>query len=256
MTYVYSLKSNVEVTLPGTQTVAVQVFERSGGHALNTEDSSLVTAVGGTFRAAALDGVTPTARTETVFGIDGAIWAAGVARTLLQGSTKSLADVARSINSALYDHSVLNSRDQRQVTLAAAEISPTGRASKTVDFLRAGDCIAWAKRAGKWEEVFPENAHTPETARIVNEWDKANMGVFGEPRYAMEEELAGRPENWLTAALGRFADAKTQHSCLTGVSEFILASDGASVSAEDPPVAIEDEPPLAGPDCTIIHVVL
>jgi hypothetical protein len=253
---VYSLKSTVEVFLPAAPTVKARGFERSRGRALNTEDSSLVTVVGGVFRVAAIDGVTPTARTQTVFGVDGAIWAAGVARTLLHGSGESLTNIAGCINSALYDKNIANSRDQRQVTLAIAEFSPADRASKTVTFLRAADCTAWAKRDGKWEEVFPGNVQTPETARAVNEWCEANKGVFGEPRYAMEEEVSGRPENWVTAALGRFAEAKTQHSCLTGISEFVLASDGARLSPEDPPAAIEEEPPLAGLDCTVIHVVL
>jgi hypothetical protein len=258
---VYSLKSNVEVMLADGYKVVVRSFERSGGHALNTQDSSLVTVSGGVFRAAAIDGVTPTARTRHAFDVDGAIWAAGVARTILLGSSDSLETTAKRINSALHDTSIRNSRDQRQVTLAAAEVSAgvnsADQFSRTVGFLRAADCTAWAKRDGTWQEVFPGDAQVPETVTAVDNWCKAHEeDMFGEPRYAMEEEVSGRPENWVTAALGRFPKAKLQQARLTRVSEFVLASDGARLSPEDPSAAVNDESPLSGLDCTVIHVSL
>jgi hypothetical protein len=251
----YRLENSVVLQVHNYNQTHIHCFERSGGYAANSQDSSLVTVLDDSIRIAAIDGVTPTVRTRRVHGTDGAVWAAGVARTLLAGSPEKLASVAHAINEVLFDDSVSNSRDQQQVALVAADIPLASDSESPIVILRAADCVAWAKANGQWRRIFEEDVHIPDVRKAIDAWLTQAEQIHGEPRYAMEEVLSGSPEHWLTTALGRFRTPRLQETAVNGATELLLATDGAVIPPEDPAGALTTQPEK-GPDCTICYIAV
>ena len=165
----YFIRGRVRVTQPDDRWFDVDTYEAGAVHAPATQDSHLVAFVGQTLRLAVIDGVTPTPRTAGFSGVDGAVWAAGVVRTLLAGSGRDVGEVLQDANRVLWSAEVGDSRDQQQATVLVAEVLGRGDRLR-VRLTRAGDCMAWTKAGESWTPAFSPVAHTPEVRKEIEEW--------------------------------------------------------------------------------------
>jgi serine/threonine protein phosphatase PrpC len=205
----------------------IEAWEQPSGSAAS-QDAQLVwpDPAGERLRVAVLDGVTPTRHCRSVAGVAGAMYAAAVARLALQRSGTALSECVLAANRHLHDRTVARSRDQVQTCVTAADIFPDGR----IEVVRAGDCDAWARTADGWVPLGCGTALTPPVATAWDEWQHRNAHVSREERHEAEERFLGRPHAWTSTALGRFEHPVIRSFTLEGVSELVLASDGARLS--------------------------
>jgi hypothetical protein len=215
-------------TVTETMGWRVETWEQPAGDAAS-QDSQLVWPDPGEprLRVAVLDGVTPTRRCRNVVGVAGPMYAAAVARLALQCSGSALADGLLAANRHLHDGTLDRSRDQSQTCVTAADIFPDGR----VELVRAGDCEAWARTGGGWVALGCGTALTPAVEAAWDEWQGRNAQVSRDERHDAEERFLGHPDAWTSTALGRFARPVIRRFSLAGVSELVLASDGARLTA-------------------------
>ena len=129
-------------------------------------------------------------------------------------------------NRHLHDLAVARSRDQAQTCVTAADVYPDGR----VEVVRAGDCEAWARTAAGWQHLGTGTALTPAVEATWQRWQDRNPRVDRDRRLDAEERFLGRAEAWTSTALGRFAQPVIREFSLSGVTELVLASDGARLS--------------------------
>ena len=205
----------------------IETWEQPSGDA-PSQDAQLIWADPGTsrLRVAVLDGVTPTRHCRRVVGVAGPMYAAAVARLALQRSGGELADCLVDANRHLHDRTVARSRDQAQTCVTAADVFPDGR----VDVVRAGDCEAWARTADGWTALGCGTALAAPVAEAWDEWQDRNANAGRDERHDAEESFLGRPDAWTSTALGRFERPAIQTFRLEGVSELVLASDGARLT--------------------------
>jgi hypothetical protein len=205
----------------------VEAWEQPSGSAAS-QDAQLVwpDPGGQRLRLAVLDGVTPTSSCRRVVGVAGPMYAAAVARLALQRSESSLEDCVLAANRHLHDDTVVRSRDQAQTCVTAADVFPDGR----VEVVRAGDCEAWARTADGWVPLGCGTALAAPVEAAWDAWQERNAGASREARHDAEERFLGRPAAWTSTAVGRFARPVIQTFSLAGVSELVLASDGARLS--------------------------
>lgn len=248
----YLLRSEVSVHVSST-TYQVCVVEKSGAHAVNSQDAALVTVIANTLRVVVFDGVTPTTATRSVKNIDGAIWAAGVARTFFKGSPRDLEDVASDINDVLYEANYPRSRDRRQVAFVAVDIPLDDCFQRPVLIVRGADTVAWVRDPNGWHCVFSDTAIRPSVEEILDTWLANHPNASQEERFDMEEQLLGRPDSWKSAALGRFATPQLQKAAIHGVTEIVIATDGMKISEVNPRAAVEPDSRIEV-DGTLIHV--
>jgi hypothetical protein len=205
----------------------IEAWEQPSGSAAS-QDAQLVwpDPAGERLRVAVLDGVTPTPNCRSVVGVAGPMYAAAVARLALQRSGSTLEDCVLAANRHLHDRAVACSRDQVQTCVTAADVFPDGR----VEVVRAGDCDAWARTADGW---VPLGCGNPLTTPVAAEWDAwrdRNADVSREARHDAEEGFLGRADAWTSTALGRFERPVMRRFSVEGVSELVLATDGARLS--------------------------
>ncbi|HTE60603.1 MAG TPA: hypothetical protein VK631_09660, partial [Solirubrobacteraceae bacterium] len=205
----------------------IEAWELPSG-SMASQDAQLVWPEPGgrRLRVAVFDGVTPTRNCRSVVGVAGPMYATAVARLALQRSGSALEDCLLSANRHLHDPTTARSRDQAQTCVTAADVFPDGR----VELVRAGDCDAWARTADGWVPLGCGTALTAPVAAAWDAWQRRNPDVSRAVRHDGEERLLGRPDAWTSTALGRFERPVIQRFCLDGVSELVLASDGARLS--------------------------
>ena len=205
----------------------VEAWEQPSGSRAS-EDAHLVwpDPGGGRLRVAVLDGVTPTRACRGVVGVAGAMYAAAVARLALQRPGSGLRECVLAANEHLHDRNVARSRDQAQACVTAADVFPDGR----VVLVRAGDCEAWARTAHGWVALGSGSALTAPARAAWRQWQERHAGASRAARHDGEEGVLGRPEAWTSTAVGRFARPVIARFGLAGVSELVLASDGARLS--------------------------
>jgi hypothetical protein len=217
----------VQRTLTAAAGWHVECWEQASGSAAS-QDAQLVWPAprGQRLRVAVVDGVTPSGGCRTVAGVDGAMYAAAVARLALQHAERPLDACVLAANRHLHDRTLARSRDQTQACITAADVFPDGR----VELVRAGDCDAWARTAAGWAPLGRGSALTAPAATAWEAWQRRNAGVSREERHDAEDALLGRPEAWTSTAVGRFARPVVRRFRLAGVLELVLASDGARLS--------------------------
>jgi hypothetical protein len=205
----------------------IEAWEQPSGSAAS-EDAQLVwpDPTGERLRVAVLDGVTPTRNCRSVVGVAGPMYAAAVARLALQRPGSTLEDSVMAANRHLHDSTVARSRDQAQTCVTAADVFPDGR----VEVVRAGDCDAWARTADGWVPLGCGTAVTAPVAAAWDEWQLSNADVSRDTRHDAEESFLGRPDAWTSTAVGRFERPVIRSFSLGGVSELVLASDGARLT--------------------------
>lgn len=76
------------------------------------------------------------------------------------------------------------------------------------------------------------SALTPDSATEWDAWQVAHRTAGRGLRHRAEERYLGRAEVWTATAIGRFPRPATQHFAARDVSELVLASDGARLSAD------------------------
>ena len=213
----------------------VETWEEPSGDAAS-QDAQLVwpDPAAPRLRVAVLDGVTPTRHCREVVGVAGPMYAAAVARLALQRSGSALVDGLLAANRHLHDRMLARSRDQAQTCVTAADVFPDGR----VEIVRAGDCEAWARTAGGWVALGCGTALTAPVAAAWEEWQARNAHATRDERHDAEERFLGRPGAWTSTALGRFERPMIGTFSLRGVSELVLASDGARLDER----ALDDLP--------------
>jgi len=231
----YFVRGSSRIAIRNNLWVDVETYETGGIDKAATQDALLVAFVGDALRLAVIDGVTPTRRTRGFRGVDGAVWAAGVVRTLLGGSDQSIVDVMRAANQALWSAEVMNSRDQQQATALVAEIRCKEHVLHAT-LARAGDCMAWIKTGESWTRLFSPVAHSPEVRKEVDEWFRSNPDETRDrnEQFAMEERLAGSPDAWRTSALGRFREPVIETAEIDISGELVIATDGLCGCSADP----------------------
>ena len=205
----------------------VETWEQPSGAAAS-QDAQLVwpDPAAARLRVAVLDGVTPTRRCRDVVGVAGPMYAAAVTRVALQRAGSGLTDGLLAANCHLHDRAVARSRDQAQTCVTAADVYPDGR----VEVVRAGDCEAWARTAGGWQRLGTGTALTRAADAAWQRWQDGNPRVDRDRRQDAEERFLGRPDAWTSTALGRFPQPVMREFSLSGVTELVLASDGARLS--------------------------
>jgi serine/threonine protein phosphatase PrpC len=205
----------------------IQSWELASGSAAS-QDAKLVwpDPAGRCLRLAVLDGVTPSQGCRPVVGVDGAMYAAAIARLALQHAERPLEECVLAANRHVHDRALARSRDQAQTCVTAADVFPDGR----VEVVRAGDCEAWARTADGWVSMGSGDALTPSTAAAWDEWQRRHATASRAVRHDAEERILGSPQAWTSTAVGRFPEPVLQRFALDGVSELVLASDGARLS--------------------------
>jgi hypothetical protein len=202
----------------------IETWEQPSGAAAS-QDAQLVwpDPAAARLRVAVLDGVTPTRRCCEIVGVAGPMYAAAIARLALQRPGSGLVDGLQAANRHLHDCALASSRDQTQTCVTAADVFPDGR----VEVVRAGDCEAWARTAGGWQRLGTGTALTPSVEAAWQRWQDRHPHVDRDRRHDAEERFFGRPDAWTSTALGRFAQPVIRAFSLSGVTEIVLASDGA-----------------------------
>jgi hypothetical protein len=71
---------------------------------------------------------------------------------------------------------------------------------------------------------------TPAVEAAWQRWQDGHPRVDRDRRHDAEERLLGRAEAWKSTALGRFARPVIRPFSVRGVTELVLASDGARLS--------------------------
>src|SRR5690349_5124929 len=132
----------------GPRRFDLQVWESASGCAPTSQDSWLVAPFDDWIRLAVLDGITPTAVTPRVVGLDGAAWAARVARSALE-TTEPAPNALVAANTELLARpgkSQLLHRDRPHTMAAVADITSDDALRVTI----AGDCQAFVAHKGEW----------------------------------------------------------------------------------------------------------
>jgi hypothetical protein len=227
-TAVQSGSDGLQRTLAISMGWRIETWEQPSGTAAS-QDAHLVMPdpAGRRLRVAVLDGVTPTENCRTAAGVDGAMYAAAIARLALQDPERPLERCVISANEHLHDARITRSRDQRQTCVTAVDIHPDG----AVDVVRAGDCEAWALTDRGWVALGTGTALAPQATAALDEWQAAHPTASRGLRHDAEERYLGRAEAWTSTALGRFGQPVLQRYRARDVSELVLASDGARLSS-------------------------
>lgn len=247
--------SHVRLEIP-RQFWEVAIHERSSGYSHCSQDGALATVINGHLRLAALDGVTPSPKTVRIGDVDGAVWATGVCSTMLAGSAAPLMESVEAANSVLHDSAIVESRDQRQVAVAVADVSSTSECGGAeITLVRAADAVAWVKIGQVWSRVFDEDALTEEARSALTQWIAARPGVSVLDQMEAEETYLGSPEAWKSAALGRFFDIKVETAHFPCVSELLLATDGAEIALSPDRKSVTANLTDKVADSTIIHTM-
>ena len=204
-----------------------RVWDESSAPDRVSQDDHLLIQRVGVVRAAVLDGVTPTLNTRRPCGQDGAVWAAGVARTAFR-TTEGLEDAVAEANTLLCDPAI-TARDNAQATCVACDLHGTGE----IEFIRAGDCEAWTRAPGQvWRSLFPDPMWTTQASSEWKAWAESHPGATRPERQNAQARLMADEARWNTTPLGLFVQVKVQRATANGINEIVLASDGARLNAQ------------------------
>ena len=194
-----------------------------------SEDALLVVPQGlHTLRAAALDGVTPTAATPGAAGVNGAVWASAVLSAALRSHSPAL-DCLDAANRELHRPG-LPGRDQRQATAAVADIR-LSCGQLQVHVVRSGDCDVWARSGQVWTQLCPGPMLDPAVRARLTAWRLANPEAEFARTQDIEREWLADPAVWNSTPVGRFETLRVQTMDAL-VDELVLATDGALLDGD------------------------
>jgi len=209
-----------------TEDLLIQVWEAAATPNRPTQDDALVTSCNGGVRLAAIDGCSLSRSLPSTGNMNGGIWAAATIRAALVAEHDAAAALARA-NACLHDPGARSARDLPQGCVVVA----SGRADG-LEIVRAGDCEAWVRRGATWERLFAKEIRTPAALEGFRAWAQDHPEATPDERYDAEVRLWATPAAWLTAALGRFPDPKTEAAAIGSFEDLVLASDGARLEPD------------------------
>jgi hypothetical protein len=220
-----------------TQAFQGEVFEEGSSLDHASQDSWLLQDNGSAMRCVVIDGISPTLKTPSRAGVDGAIWAANLVRTTFQ-AWEPLAFCSQIASSELHTESIVSPRDQQQACVLAVDCQQPSKAK----LLRAGDCQAWVREGKEWRVLWPDYMYQPTIHQTIDDWRRAHSktdeeGVYFDSQtqaeiYAKERELLECREQWLSTPLGSFAQPLVEELTLKSFEELIIATDGVCLDKE------------------------
>lgn len=209
-----------------TEDLLIHVWEAAATPDRPTQDAALVTACNGGVRLAAIDGCSLSRPLPSTGNMDGGAWAAATIRgALVSPDTTPLrlwsARTRACTTQAPGAHAICPRAASSSPTSA-----PTGSRSYVPGIVRRGSgeerrgSGSSPRRSGRrspWSGSAPGSRITP-TPPPTNDDTEVRLWVT--------------PAAWLTAALGRFPDIKTEAAAMESFEELVLASDGARLDPE------------------------
>jgi hypothetical protein len=212
----------------GARRFDVKVWESASGCAPTSQDSWLVAQFDDWIRLAVLDGITPTAVTPRVVGLDGAAWAARVARSALE-TTEPAPNALAAANIELLTRPGTSQRlhrDRPHTMAAVVDITSDDAQRVTI----AGDCQAFVAHNCEWRELAGGPLFLDAARSEWAHWrDQAgDIDPVDDIAEAYERILAD-PARWRSTAIGLFADPHFETIAVAADDwdEVVVASDGA-----------------------------
>jgi hypothetical protein len=212
----------------GARRFDVQVWESASGCAPTSQDSSLVVRFDDWVRVAVLDGITPTTATPHVVGLDGAAWAARVARSALEAAAPAPDALVAANNELLARPGIgqLLHRDRPHTMAAVADIMSDDALRVTI----AGDCQAFVAHNGEWRELAGGPLFLDAARAEWADWREqaGDIDPVDDIADAYERILAD-PGRGGSTAVGLFTDPhfETFEVAPGDWDEVVVASDGA-----------------------------
>jgi hypothetical protein len=187
-------------------------------------------------RLAVADGLTPTARTPDVAGMDGARYAAHLAVAAV-GASVDMLTACEEVNAVLRavpaaDGGTLLSRERPTTGLAVVDIPVSGG---PIAVSSVYDCEVYVRDHGGWREVLPADRSGERAARYMAQRARFLREHPGElaPLLELEVALLGDdPLSWGVVPLGALDEVYLRTAALSDVREVVVASDGARLSVE------------------------
>jgi len=228
------LRAEFEVPLDGCgQPVRVELWSSASGCAPTSQDAWVVAPNADRLRIAALDGITPTATTPRVEGMDGAAWAARSTAALLELPIDADTALRRAARHLLErpGSSSLRHRDRPHTMAAVADLEP-GADGVELQLTLAGDCQMFVEDHRGWRESCGGGIVADAAVEAWLEWIEANPGAdpvddIIEPY----ERIQSVPAAWRTSPIGLFADPVLVGEQVPGGTwrRVVVASDGAQL---------------------------
>jgi len=216
----------------GDAALDVDVWSSASGRGVTSQDAWLVAPMPGRVRLAALDGITPTAATPSVGGLDGAAWAARVAAATLEAPVPAHEALARANAFLLEHHGVGLLRDRPHTMAAVADVVTVGGGA-SLEVTVAGDCQVFVDDGDGWLELCGGPLLTDEARRRWRVWHDANPGAHPVEGVAgAYERLLADPAVWRTTPVGLFDDLALAraHRDPGSWRQVVVASDGARLT--------------------------
>lgn len=200
----------------------------------------LLPGTGDILRATVCDGLTPSARTPSTAGMDGARYAASLAATAAAG-TVDLSQALVEVNAVLQAQGAaygVPPRENPTTGLVSVDVPAVARTSPWACFTAVYDCEIYVAGQRGWEPLLPA---TPQNAQIEAErsaWRRAHPTASVEEYVRYDaERLGGDPDAWGTVPLGALEHVHTRAAALPlygpdGIDQIVLASDGAKLTPQ------------------------
>lgn len=207
--------------------VDTDVWFGGNGHAPASQDDYLMDPRhSGVIRLAVFDGVTPFERKGPA-GLDQAVWAAGVTRTLVRniGAPRELLEDA---HRELFESNTYLSRHRPGTAVAVADVT-IGDGVLNVDAASAADCSVWVRRGDDWQEIVGGDHLTPQARKEWEDWKSEHAGIEEEMLGLAEALFLDDEENRESPAIGRDRELKPRSASIEGADEVVVCTDGAKL---------------------------
>jgi len=163
-------------------------------------------------------------------GLDAPAWAAQVSRAALHADDDIAVCLWRA-NRALHEPAVGRAGERAQAAVVAADLRVRIDGALRATVVRAGDCVAYARRGHRWTALFEDACIAFEAAQVLDAWHATHRDATGRERHAAEERALGSPNAWRTAAIGRFAEPLVEWVDIEGCDELVLANAPAQLDS-------------------------
>jgi hypothetical protein len=205
--------------------IKTDVWFGGNGHAPGSQDDYLIDPRhSGVLRLAVLDGVTPFERKGPA-GIDQAVWAAGVTRTMVRniGEPRQLLEDA---HAELFQEDTYLSRHRPGTAVAVADVT-ISEGHLNVDAASAADCSVWVRHGEHWKEIVGGDHLSAQARTSWEQWKREHADIEEEMLGLAEALLLDDEENRESPAIGRDTDLKPRSASIEGADEVVICTDGA-----------------------------
>ena len=229
------VRQGLDATMPSTfdlvaRSYRVTAFQDSSKPGVASQDGWCLVEADQTVRVAAIDGVTPSARTPTVEGVDGARFATRFIAEHLGDATSPAGRLLNNANQRLVEmfRGVVPA-DRPRACVAVVEIDQAGR----LEAVLHGDCEVWIRRGSAWAQLLGGSCVDPRVDGEWQEWVDANPHATLEELQEYERRR-GVPEAWVCPPIGMFDTTKPRSATLScnAWDEVVVATDGGRLDPE------------------------